>query len=139
MMDSRRWPRMAWESNSMPSPSGPRWRRACSMACIPLINPELSPTIPAIPHMLLLLPPRGDRGFKHPLVPLRAMLDEKILDRVEIVTPDGFTTSRRVAQCLHGLIKCLLIIQLDDKTGVGGRQEIRLAALVVADDRQAER
>src|SRR5256885_9688459 len=118
MMDSRRWPRMACESNSMPSPSGPRWRRACSMACIPLINPELSPTIPAIPHMLLLPLPSGDRGFKHPLVPLRATLNKEILDLGEIVTPDGLTRLRRVAQCLYSIIKCLLVVQLDDKAGI---------------------
>src|SRR3954453_7303542 len=118
MMDNRRWPRIACESSSVPSPSGPRWRSACSMSCMPLMRTELSPTIPAIPHMLLVLPARGERGFKHPLVRLRAILDEKGLDPVEIVATHGFTTLRRVAQCLYGLIKGLLVIQLNDKAGL---------------------
>src|SRR5438045_3666397 len=139
MMESRRWPRMACESSSMPSPSGPRWRSACSMSCMPRMRTELSPTIPAIPHMLLMLPARGERGFKHPLVRFRAALDEKVLDPLEIVAAHGFTKPGILAQCLYGLIKGFLVIQLNDKAGVRGRQKVGLAAPVVADDRQAER
>src|SRR3569833_31038 len=138
MMDRRRCPRMACESDSMPSPSGPRWRRACSMACIPLIRTGLSPTIPAIPHMLVMLPARSDGGFKHPLIAFRATLDEKVLDPGKIVAAHGFTTLRRVAQGLYGLIEGVLVIQLDVKSRFGCAQEIGLAALVVADHRQSE-
>ena len=78
------------------------------------------------------------RGFKHLLVALRATLDKEILDLVEIVAPDGLTRARRVAQRLYSLIKCFLVVQPDDKAGIRRRQKISLAALVVADDRQAE-
>src|SRR4051812_24952751 len=108
MMDSRRWPRMACESSSVPSPSGPRWRSACSMSRMPLMRTALSPTIPAIPHILLLLPARGERGFKHPLVSLSAPLDEKVLDLGEIVAAHRCTTLGSITQCLDGLIKGLL-------------------------------
>src|SRR3954469_13429133 len=108
------------------------------MFCMPFINTELAPTIPAIPHMLLMLRPRRDGVREDSLVLCRAALDEKILDLFQVVTTYCRDPLRRLAQRFDGRSERRLVIQLDDKSRLRGRQEVCLAAPVVADDRQSK-
>src|SRR5512143_218399 len=120
MMDRRRCPKMALASCSVPSPSGPRWRRAVSMLRMPSVNTEVLPTIPAIPHMLLVLQsccgghPIGQDGLEQRFIAFRAALDEKILDLFQVVTRDRGAPLRRVAQGAYRRVESLQVVQLDD-------------------------
>src|ERR1700758_2401359 len=108
------------------------------MLCMPSNNTGLSPTIPAIPHMLVLLQSRNGGAavrygsLEQPLIALGTPLDEKILDFGQVVSADRGTTLGRVAQGTYRIVECPKVIQLDDISGIGARQEIRLTAAVVA-------
>src|SRR6185437_7910513 len=121
MMDSRRCPKMACASCSTPSPSGPRCRRACSILCMPSARAHVSPTIPAIPHILIVLQARGgaagvrgDRAFENSLVALRAAVDEEILHSREVRKPDGAAALRVIAQAAHRIIEPAQVIERND-------------------------
>src|SRR5579872_3167550 len=125
MIDSRRWPKMACASCSMPSPSGPRCRRACIMRCMPSERAHVLPTIPAIPHILILLQARrgaghvrGDRALEEALVALGAAVDEKILHLGEVGPLDERAALRIRAQSSHGIIERHQVIERDHLAGL---------------------
>src|SRR5215475_1263380 len=124
MIDRRRWPKIALASCSVPSPSGPRCRRAVSMLRMPSNNTDSLPTIPAIPHILWMLQwGRPGYGSSHSareqlLVSRGAALDEEVLNLGEIVPSDGGAALRPIAQGAHRGVEALQIVQPDHIPGV---------------------
>src|ERR1700761_4339324 len=112
---------------------------------MPCCSTDVSATIPAIPHMLAMLQSRGaGRGagydsFEQLFVALRAAFNEIVFHLGEVVFADRRPPLGGVAQRTDRIVERLQVVQLNDVAGVWCREEVGLAAPVVADDGQSER
>src|SRR5579863_1107906 len=73
------------------------------------------------------------------LVALRATVDKELFYLSEVMLSYGHAALGCITQSADGSVEGLEVVQRHDVTGRGTGEEVRLAAAVVADNRQAKR
>jgi hypothetical protein len=73
--------------------------------------------------------------LEHGFVTLRALIDEIILDSTRVRLPHAFCEELRIVQLHDALRECPDIVEVHHEARLPARQEIRLAAVIEANDR----